>query len=212
MRLRSSTALLAILSLAMATWLTGCGSDTVVERSTTDPLADLDFDPEGDATFQVVGTEAYMAGVIGSSTPDAVEQLLEGYPDVTTIVLVEVPGSGDDEANLQAARAVRDAGLATHVPASGEVASGGTDFFLAGAERSFEPGARFGVHGWSAGDGGPEAADLEVDDPEHDRYLDYYQAIGVDEEFYWFTIDAAPAADIHWMSASELDRFGFATS
>ncbi|MFT5530530.1 MAG: hypothetical protein ACI91O_000543 [Candidatus Poriferisodalaceae bacterium] len=99
---------------------------------------------------------AWLARVIDSSTPDAVRALLEDHPQVTTIVLGFVPGSADDEANLEAALLIRDAGLATHVPADGQVASGGADF-------------------------------------------------------YWFTLEAAPAESIHWMTSIELDRYGIAT-
>jgi len=54
-------------------------------------------------------------------------------------------------------------------------------------------------------------ADLPPDDPEHDLYLDYYADIGISEDFYWFTLDAAPANSIHWMTAEEMDRYGMLT-
>ena len=193
----------------------GCSSsvleDSTDDSATTVEAPGLDADPDGPAEFEVIGSRAYMIGEIGSSTPDAVEDLLEDYPAVDTIVLVEVPGSGDDAANLEAARMVREAGLATHVPADGEIASGGVDFFLAGETRTFDDGARFGVHSWGTGDPDFNAVDLDDDDPEHDTYLSYYEELGVDTEFYWFTIEAAPPLEIHWMTSAELDEFGFAT-
>ncbi|MEM7341946.1 MAG: alpha/beta hydrolase [Actinomycetota bacterium] len=167
-------------------------------------------DDEPAAAFDIDGTEAIMTGVIGPTTPDVVRALIDDHPDVTTIVLVDVPGSIDDVSNLEAAREIRDAGLATHVPADGEIASGGVDFFLAGDPRSYDPGAAFGVHSWATGDG-TEGADVPRDDPEHDLFLDYYAEIGVDDDFYWFTLDAAPAEAIHIMTPAELDRFAFAT-
>lgn len=205
----------ALASLLVAVLLfVGC--TTTVEDFTSDVATpavspELDADPDGPVEFEVVGERAYMIGVIGSSTPDAVEDLLDAYPDVMTIVLVEVPGSGDDAANLEAARMVREAGLATHVPADGEIASGGVDFYLAGETRTFDDGARFGVHSWGTGDPDFNATDLDEDDPEHTLYLDYYDELGVDTEFYWFTIEAAPPEDIHWMTTAELTEFGFAT-
>lgn len=149
-----------------------------------------------------------MSGVIGSSTPDAVQDLIDNHPEVTTIVLVDVPGSEDDESNLRASRLVRTAGLATHVPANGVIASGGVDFFLAGASRSWDTDATFGVHSWASGD--TEGKDIPRDDPEHDLFLNYYNEIGVDEDFYWFTLEAAPADSIHNMTEPELERYGFA--
>lgn len=192
-----------LLTLILSQIAAGCGTDS-------DDSFDDDPSSEAEASFEVDGEQALLSGVIGSSTPDAVEELLANHPEVTTIVLVSVPGSSDDEANLEAARAIRRAGLATHLPANGEAASGGVDLFLAGAVRTFDPGARFGVHSWSTGEPGFHAADLDPTDAEHNRYLDYYNEMGVDEDFYWFTLDAAAPDDIHWMTPAELDRYNFA--
>lgn len=158
--------------------------------------------------FTVDGSTATMNGLIGSSTPDAVRALLEDHPEVDTIVMGDVPGSADDAANLEAARLIHEAGIATHAEADSVLASGGVDFYLAGVERTYDDGAQFGVHSWG---GDVEGADLPQDDPQHDLYLDYYDEIGVDEDFYWFTLEAAPAAEIHWMSDAELEEYGFAT-
>lgn len=163
-------------------------------------------DPDAPAQFDVQGERAVMTGVIGSTTPALVTALLADAPQVRVIVMPDVPGSEDDESNLQAARQIRAAGLATCVPSTGSIASGGVDFFLAGTRRSAADGARLGVHSW----GGPgfDGVDLPRDDPEHRRYLDYYAEMGIDAEFYWFTLMAAPADDIHWMTRAEIERYG----
>ncbi|MEM9655499.1 MAG: alpha/beta hydrolase [Actinomycetota bacterium] len=167
-------------------------------------------DDEPSAVFEVAGTTATMTGVIGSSTPDAVRDLVDDHPEVETIVMVDVPGSEDDEANLEAGRLVRSAGLATHVPADGFIASGGVDFYLAGVSRTYEAGAEFGVHSWATGDG-LSGDSVEDDDAQHDLYLDYYADVGVDDAFYWFTLGAAPADSLHIMSEAELVEFEFGT-
>ncbi len=100
------------------------------------------------ATFSVDGTIAEMNGVIDFTTPDAVRTLLAEHPDVTTIVMVDVPGSADDPENLEAARMVPAHGVTTVVPSNGVIASGGVDFFLAGKTRIIEPCAKLGVHDW----------------------------------------------------------------
>ena len=46
----------------------------------------------------------------------------------------------------------------------------------------------------------------------HDLYLDYYTDMGIDPSFYWFTLDAAPADSIHWMTSDELIAFGLVTN
>lgn len=181
------------LLLAVAFLLSACGG----------------FEDEAEAAFAVQGETATMTGVIGPSTPDAVRDLLAEHPELSTIVMADVPGSMDDESNLVASRLVRDAGLAVHVPADGVIASGGVDFFLAGTSRTWDEGAMFGVHSWS--DGSNDGADIPRGDPSHRLYLDYYAEMGVDPDFYWFTLEAAPAASIHYMTAAELDRHGFAT-
>lgn len=164
---------------------------------------------EESASFSVTGNTATMRGIINSSTPDAVRDLIADHPTVTKIVLTDVPGSADDDANLEAARLVRKARLATHANSDSVLASGGVDFFLAGATRTFDSGAKFGVHSWEGDE--QEGAALPKDSPEHKMYLDYYSEMGVDLNFYWFTLKAAPAAGIHWMTTSELVQYKFAT-
>ena len=161
------------------------------------------------ATFEVTGELAIMRGVIGATTPASVLELAFMNPGVRTIVLVNCPGSIDDVANVRAGRYIRQLGLHTHVPADGEVASGATDLFLAGNNRSADPGALFGIHSW---DGGPvPATDLPEDHEAHRLYLDYYEEMGIPGEFYWRTLSAAPPEGIHWMTEEELERFGFFT-
>lgn len=193
-----------------ATFGSACSSDET--SSDNAPTSAETITSAGETgIFVVDGTDATMSGEIGSSTPDDVRQLIANNPDVTTIVMADVPGSGDDEANLEASRLIREAGLNTHLNANGFVASGGVDFYLAGTERTFDEGAEFGVHSWATSDG-VEGKDLDMDDPEHSLYLGYYDEIGISADFYWFTLEAAPAADIHIMTNAELDAYGFATN
>lgn len=166
--------------------------------------------PEEPATFSVDGNRAIMAGYITSTTPAAVDALLADNPNLELIIMPFVPGSEDDDANLEAARAVHEAGVATCVPAEGLIASGGVDFFLAGSKRGAGQGARLGVHSWAAGDG-LEGGDLPKDHPDHVMFLEYYADIGIEEAFYWFTLEAAPAAGIHWMSPAEMETYGVLT-
>ena len=153
-------------------------------------------------------------GVIDGSTPEVVRRALAAHPELRTVVMEYVPGSRDDDANLLASRMLRQAGVTMIVPEGGLVASGGTDMFLAGVERRTGPGACLGVHSWASGFGpfGTEGRDLPSNDPEHRPYLDYYADMGVDAAFYWYTLEAADAADIHYMSPAELRRFGMTTA
>ncbi|MCJ8267922.1 MAG: hypothetical protein MJK04_00795, partial [Psychrosphaera sp.] len=144
---------------------------------------------------------------------EIVEQLnalTTANPQVDTLVMENVPGSLDDEANLKAAVLVREKNLNTLIPERGMVASGGTDFFLAGVERVIAPGALIGVHSWADSQGN-NGGDLPTDHSAHNLYLEFYQSIGVSPDFYWYTLAAAPADGIHWMTQSQMVQYNMAT-
>lgn len=158
------------------------------------------------AKFKVDGDNLIMNGIIYSETPKDIKKILIDNPNVKNIIMENVPGSIDDIANLEASRIVRKYGLNTYVPSYGMIASGGTDFFCAGVERKIDDGAEIGVHSW-AGDGVKDASNLPKDHPEHEKYIDYYKEMGIPEDFYWFTIQAANANEIYIMSKEELTKY-----
>ena len=155
--------------------------------------------------FDVEGDTARMTGVITAELPATLLRLLVEHPEVEIIEMMVVPGSIDDDANVRAAMYVYDRGLTTKLNATSTIASGGTDFFLGGRTRIVEPGAVIGVHSW--GGGGIPAVDVPRDDPVHELYLEFYEAVGVPAEFYWFTLEAAPARGMHIMTDEELARY-----
>lgn len=192
-----------------------------------DYLSDLTLNEQEPLEISVQNansTFAVLHGTIGSSTPSKVENLINNYPNVTTLVFTTVPGSGDDAANLMAAKAINAKGYTTYLPAveayaetlefENFIASGGVDLFLAGKTRIIDEGAELGVHAWADGEG-KEATDFEDDDEVHQSYIDYYIQIGFSEAaaraFYFFTINAAPAADIHPMTEEEIATFNLRT-
>jgi len=182
------------------------------EISVADVEADCSGSFDTSATEQsleliVDGTRAIFRGVIDGTTPAKVTKLITNNPEVRTIVLAYGPGSDDDEANIRAARAVHNAGLATCVPDDGEIASGAVDFFLAGKIRRLGENTFVGVHSWADGNG-TEGSALARTHPDHKLFLDFYTAIGVSEDFYWFTLEAAPAAEIHNMTQAERETHG----
>ena len=161
------------------------------------------------AIFEVKGNTAYMDGVICSKTPADVLKLLLAHPEVDTIEMRTVPGSIDDIANLRAALYVQKFGLNTKVNPLSYIASGGTDFFLAGKKRTIEDGARIGVHSWAGGN--IPATELPKDDPQHESYLEYYRKVGIPEAFYWYTLEAAPAGAMHLMTQEEINTYKIKT-
>lgn len=187
---------------------TDTGTEAPVECDEYDINDYLQFE-EDPMAFTIDGNNAVLHGILGSTSPAVVSALIADHPQVDTIVMAICLGSEDDEANLPAAQQVHDAGLKTCVPANGEIASGGVDFFLAGSRRGVGDGGLVGVHSWATGEG-TQGGDVPMDDPQHDLFLDYYEAIGFEQgpEFYWFTLQAAPAESIHWMTRAELTQYG----
>ena len=201
----------SVLILTLLSLITACGGSSGTNTTSTKPIPDEIQDPNKPVTFKIEGTSAIMVGVIDASTITAVKNLLANNPEVIKIIMKNVPGSIDDDSNLIASRLVRESGqLTTHVPADGIVASGGTDFFLAGINRTAKVGAKFGVHSWADGTG-VLPNNLPRTDSRHKIYLDYYREMGIPEDFYWFTLQAAPADGIHNMTEVELNQYNILT-
>ncbi|WP_425085627.1 alpha/beta hydrolase [Ruegeria profundi] len=167
-------------------------------------------EPYSPTRFVAQGDQIVVTGAIDHTTLGAFRAVAADNPQIKTLVLQNIEGSVDDDANVIFSREVRNRGFDTIVPSDGMVASGGTDLFLAGNRRTLQPGACVGVHSW--GGGGIIATELPEDDPEHDRYLDYYDDIGVSEDFYWYTLEVASEDEMHWMTAAEANSYDMATT
>lgn len=154
-----------------------------------------------------------MNGEIDSQTPKHWDNYINAFPNTNKIIMKTCPGSSDDQANLKVARTVRMQNVTIHLPADASIASGAVDFFLAGTIRTRETGSQIGVHSW-AGDG-KEATDFPVGHENHQFYINYYIEMGFSqadaEAFYYFTINAAPAASVHWMTDEEIQQYKLLT-
>lgn len=163
--------------------------------------------------LSVKGKTIYMDGLINSKTPQQFKDVFTQYPDIDTLVMVIVEGSVDDEANLEAAEWISKKKLTFVLESESLIASGGTDFFLAGATRIIKAGAKVGVHSWAGDD--EVATDFPRDHEYHQPYIEYYVAVGWSreeaEKFYYYTIEAAPADDIYWMTDQELQEYHIVT-
>jgi len=159
--------------------------------------------------FEVRGDELWMNGEINSKTLGQFEEVFAANPNITTLVEEVVPGSLNDDTMIELAYRVRELGLNTRLLAHSEIDSGGVDLFLAGVERTMADGAHIGVHSWS--DGIKEATDYPPDAPEHEQNRKYIEDMLGSDDFYWFTIEAAPADGIHPMTNDEIERYGLLT-
>lgn len=156
------------------------------------------------------GKYLFLEGTINSRFPRNIYKIFEEHPDITWLVLTNVPGSMDDDANLEAAHWLRQQGVNTYIPQGGSVASGGTDLFTAGVKRVLNADSVVGVHSWGAGPG-RNGNQVPKDSPEHQIYLDYYAAMGIPAEFYWFTLQSADAHNIYNMTLDEIETYRVAT-
>ena len=192
----------------------GTVSDAVGSADDIDIAAAIGFGV-GSSTFELDGDRAIVRGTLGAATFDQMQHLIDAHPEVTTLVLQNVPGSENDEVNVQTARLVREARYTTYVPADGLIASGGVDLFAAGVERIAEPGAEVGVHAWCCGPEGESAHLIDQDDPAHDHQTSYFGEIMGEEaglRFYFFTLQAATFENIENMTPAEMDAFDLVTA
>jgi hypothetical protein len=138
---------------------------------------------EQNATFEFIERHGLivMHGAVNHNTEKKLRRILKKHPQVTTLVMTYVPGSDDDDANIDLALFVREkgeltmkkkgsflllfsffVGLTTAIPSRGSVSSGGVDLFLAGKERILCSGARLGVHSWDDDEIGVSGLELQL--------------------------------------------------
>jgi len=183
--------------LFVAVVLTACNKDNIA----TDDFGI--FSSQNDETVII-------DGLIDSDIPEYWDNYIAAFPNTNRMIMKDCPGSTDDIANWEAARKIRAQDIEIHLPADAVIASGAVDLFLSGTTRTRDSGSQIGVHAWSDGNDN-EATDFPVGDIEHQAAIDYYIDMGFAQEdaeaFYYFTINAAAADDIHWMTDEEIDQY-----
>lgn len=152
---------------------------------------------------------AALVGTTDTASPQAFAAMLAAHPGLEVIEFADAPGTSNDIANLKLGRAIRAAGLATHVPQGGSARSGAVELFLAGTRRTMDPRALFAVHSWRD-EAGREPADFAADAPENRLYLDYYAEMGMTAEearaFYAMT-NSVPHAGALWLEGTDMARW-----
>ncbi|TDO98005.1 alpha/beta hydrolase [Marinomonas balearica] len=204
------------LILMVALFIMGCSSTGNQNTSNVDANISV-IRANNNIQMIVEGDRAYLSGVLGSDLSITLESMIEQHPNVTELVLVDVPGSLDQEATMNSARLIRRLGLNTHISRTGYVLSGGVDLFLGGVKRTIGPGAAVGVHAWrdqnspSTSSGIKMEGVIDMSDPVHAEYVNFYLSLGVPERFYWFSLNAAPAERIYYLTSEEIYDFHLAT-
>ena len=160
--------------------------------------------------MEVAGARLYISGEITSRTPANFERLLAENPQLRIVLPRVMQGSLDDQAVNRMGYAIRERGLETHLGPDSEIYSGAVDLFLAGQKRSMAEGAVIGVHSWADGFG--EGRNYPADAIEHRANAVYVRDMLGTDDFYWFTLRAAPADGIHLLTRDEIARFGLLTA
>ena len=199
--------ILTAITILFTTLFVGCSSD---DDSNVNQTNQRQF-----GIFKVLDddTTIEMDGVISSSSLNDFNSLEAAFPNINKINIKNCDGSSDDEVNLQLSTKVHQKGINIHLMDNGIIASGGVDFFLAGIQRTKGANTMIGVHSW-AGDN-ETATDFPVGHQFHLPYINYYVSVGFTqqqaEDFYYFTINAAPANGIHYMTDAEIAQYGLLT-
>lgn len=157
------------------------------------------------------GTKLRLDGVINARSPSAFSAALDSNPGITEIYLGQIKGSVDPVAVARMGRLIRRNGLATRMDARSAVFSGGVDLHLGGARRIVAPGASVGVHDW-VNAFGEQGRDFRRDARAHEPTRSYTAEMLGTDAFYWFALNAAPHDQVHFMTRSELQRYGLITN
>ncbi len=178
----------------------------MVFTSCGDTISEEDY---GIFSFQDDQT-VIMDGLIDSDIATYWNNYISDHPNTVRMIMNDCPGSTDDDANWEAAKSIYANQIDIHLTSTSVIASGAVDLFMAGNVKTREAGSKLGVHAWSDGNG-TEATEYPEGHIEHQDAIAYYQDIGYSlkeaESFYYFTINAAAAADIHWMTDSEIELY-----
>ncbi len=157
------------------------------------------------ARIEQRGNTLYLSGILGKVSARRLQKALKQTPTVDTLVIIRSDGSVYDEYNLKIAEELHRKGVVTRLLPYSQIASGAVDLFLAGKTRIVPQGAKIGIHSWKNRLG--EGADLPTHHKAHQQFLEYYQKVGVDTSFYWYSLHVARYDDIHWLTEEEIQRF-----
>lgn len=163
--------------------------------------------------LEVKGNTLIMNNLINSKTLDQFEKVFKENPEIDTLIMQDVPGSIDDEANLKLSKWLFSKKLTFILENDSEIASWWTDLFLAWNKRIIHSGAKVWVHSWWMGK--MSATDFPNDSELHIPYINYYKSVWFTDDlarkFYFFTINSASADSIYWMTANELKEYNIIT-
>lgn len=87
------------------------------------------------------GDTMFISGTINEDTATAFAAVKEGNPELKQVVFLDVDGPIGGPGGIALGRAVRAAGMRTHLRNDSRVSGGAVDAFLGGTQRTLEDGA-----------------------------------------------------------------------
>lgn len=153
-------------------------------------------------------TEAKLYGQIDGTIFQKTVNLINNNPNLKTIQLVYVPWSHDDVTNHATGRVIRTHWLTTKINEYGFIASGGTDYLMAGKTRMIAPWAQIWVHARTSS-AVPTPREITQDSDVHDEYVDYFTEMWINESLYRWTLYNTRPGNIHWLTEEELTTYWF---
>jgi hypothetical protein len=151
------------------------------------------------------GNKIYLKGILGKTAYRRMKRTLIRNPDIDTLVFIQSDGSENDDYNVLTGKLIYENEIVTKLLPNSEIASGAVDLFLAGKKRVVPKGAKIGIHSWK--DQYMEGRNYPKEHEVHEVFWQYYEQIGIDTIFYWFTLYTADYDAIHWLSEEEISRF-----
>jgi hypothetical protein len=167
----------------------------------------------GNSHIEIKGNEAYLSGDLGTITYSQIKDLIKNHPKIKTIVMTKISGSVNDAVNMHTGRLLHENGFTTKVLSDSDIASGGVDLFCAGKNRIVEKGAKIGVHSWCCVND-LTAIEIPKEHPAHQYQLEYFtMALGSKKgpAFYFYTLEASPFDNVHYMTDEEIKEWKIAT-
>ncbi len=202
---------LILMLFSVFTITLSCSKSSGIEVITTPSSSTTQF-----GIFKVLDnkTTIQMDGILNSSSLDNFNKLEKAFPFVFRINIVNCDGANDDDVNLELSKKIHKKGMQIHLLDNATIAFGGVDFFLAGRMRTRGNNTKIGVRSWTKEN--VTATDFPVGHENHLRYINYYVSVGFTqkqaEDFYYFTINAAPANSVHYMTEEEITQYNLITS
>lgn len=159
--------------------------------------------------FAVINERLLMRGKVTRRTLRDFSLVMDQNPQITTLVLQDMPGTGDEAATIALGYDVRARGLEIALQSDSAIAGGAVALFLAGTQRRMVEGAEIDLASWN--DGGVKGRVLSRGDSAHAPRLQYVQDMLGSDAFYWFALQAAPEGEIYRMTAQEIVHYGLLT-